>query len=142
MRGSMQQCHLWLSVCGWLMRSREDEIFMIDAPSAPSLRICKRWRLIISAICSVRIPRLTSSSSSSLGKIQASLILLSLVRRFWLARQYSIASSIFICFFTISRQISLFLGDLADYNHKSILFSQNFMSYTLGFLLISPHKIR
>ena len=44
--------------------------------------------------------------------------------------------------FIISRQISLFLGDLADYNHKSILFSRNFMSYTLCFLFISPHKIR
>ena len=48
----------------------------------------------------------------------------------------------FYLFFIISRQISLFLGDLADYNHKSVLFSQNFMSYTLCFLFISSHKIR
>ena len=48
----------------------------------------------------------------------------------------------FHLFFIISSQISLYLGDLADYNHKSILFFQNFMSYTLCFLLISSHKIR
>lgn len=48
----------------------------------------------------------------------------------------------FHLFFIISSQISLYLGDLADYNYKSILFFQNFMSYTLCFLFISSHKIR